>query len=258
MVREEPSPDWMTCPRCRLVDLRRGAGDLTGARLAGAVRKIIHGDNLVALAIAARRVRLGHLRRPAVQHRQGPEARSHQGDRHDRGGDAGDRGGFGGRRYTVERVASSTYDDSFDDFEAFLMPRIEAALRCLTKNGSLFVHLDYREVHYVKVALDRLLGRDRFVNEIIWAYDYGGAAEEPLARQARHDPLVRARPGRLRLRLRRHRSHPVHGAGPGRQGEGRDRQDADRRVVAHGGADERQARRRATRRRSRSACSRAS
>jgi site-specific DNA-methyltransferase (adenine-specific) len=86
----------------------------------------------------------------------------------------GDRGGFGGRRYEVEKVDSSAYVDSFDDFETFLIPRVELALRCLTPDGSLFVHLDSREVHYIKVALDRLLGRDRFMNEIIWAYDYGG------------------------------------------------------------------------------------
>lgn len=103
-------------------------------------------------------------------------------------GRPGDRGGFGGRRYEVERVPSSTYEDSFDDFEAFLMPRIEASLRCLTKNGSLFVHLDYREVHYVKVALDRLLGRDRFVNEIIWAYDYGGRPKNRWP--AKHDTIL--------------------------------------------------------------------
>ncbi|MEA2752282.1 MAG: hypothetical protein QOI41_6425 [Myxococcales bacterium] len=102
---------------------------------------------------------------------------------------AGDRGGFGGRRYDVERVASSgTYADSYEDFEAFLMPRIEASLRCLTKNGSLFVHLDYREVHYIKVALDRLLGRDRFVNEIIWAYDYGGRPKNRWP--AKHDTIL--------------------------------------------------------------------
>ena len=101
----------------------------------------------------------------------------------------GDRGGFGGRRYDVERVAGGgTYADSYDDFEAFLMPRIEASLRCLTKNGSLFVHLDYREVHYVKVALDRLLGRDRFVNEIIWAYDYGGRPKNRWP--AKHDTIL--------------------------------------------------------------------
>jgi site-specific DNA-methyltransferase (adenine-specific) len=87
---------------------------------------------------------------------------------------AGDRGGFAGKRFHVERVASSAYEDAFDDFESFLMPRVEASLRCLTPDGSLFVHLDAREVHYVKVALDRMLGRDRFMNEIIWSYDYGG------------------------------------------------------------------------------------
>jgi site-specific DNA-methyltransferase (adenine-specific) len=100
----------------------------------------------------------------------------------------GDRGGFGGRRYDASKVASGSYEDDFDDFEAFLMPRIEAALRCLTPDGSLFVHLDSREVHYVKVALDRLLGRDRFKNEIIWAYDYGGRAKNRWP--AKHDTLL--------------------------------------------------------------------
>ena len=101
---------------------------------------------------------------------------------------AGDRGGFGGRRYDVEKVASDSYVDDFDDFEAFLMPRIESALRCLTPDGSLFVHLDYREVHHIKVALDRRLGRDRFVNEIIWAYDYGGRPKNRWP--AKHDTIL--------------------------------------------------------------------
>ncbi len=86
----------------------------------------------------------------------------------------GTRAGFGGRRYDVERVESSRYEDQFDDFEAFLMPRIELARRCLTPDASVFVHLDYREVHYIKVALDRILGRHCFMNEIVWSYDYGG------------------------------------------------------------------------------------
>jgi site-specific DNA-methyltransferase (adenine-specific) len=103
-------------------------------------------------------------------------------------GAAGARGGFGGKRYDVERVESPAYDDAFDDFEAFLMPRIRLALRCLTPDGSLFVHLDAREVHYVKVALDRLLGRASFMNEIVWAYDYGG---RPKTRwPAKHDTIL--------------------------------------------------------------------
>jgi site-specific DNA-methyltransferase (adenine-specific) len=100
----------------------------------------------------------------------------------------GDRGGFGGKRYDVEKVESGSYVDEFDDFEAFLMPRIESAMRCLTASGSLFVHLDYREVHYIKVALDRLLGRKRFVNEIIWAYDYGGRPKNRWP--AKHDTIL--------------------------------------------------------------------
>lgn len=101
---------------------------------------------------------------------------------------AGERGGFGGRRYTVERVESSSFDDAFDAFEAFLLPRIESALRCMTDDGSLFVHLDYREVHHVKVALDRLLGRASFKNEIIWAYDYGGRPKNRWP--AKHDTIL--------------------------------------------------------------------
>jgi site-specific DNA-methyltransferase (adenine-specific) len=100
----------------------------------------------------------------------------------------GARGGFGGKRYDVETVPSGSYADDFDDFEGFLLPRIEAALRCLTHDGSLFVHLDYREVHYIKVALDRLLGRERFVNEIIWAYDYGGRPKNRWP--AKHDTIL--------------------------------------------------------------------
>jgi site-specific DNA-methyltransferase (adenine-specific) len=101
---------------------------------------------------------------------------------------AGQRGGFGGHRYEVEKVASGGYRDAFDDFDGFLLPRVRAALRCMTPDASLFVHLDCREVHYVKVALDRLLGRDRFKNEIIWAYDYGGRPRNRWP--AKHDTIL--------------------------------------------------------------------
>ena len=67
----------------------------------------------------------------------------------------GERTGFGGARYAVERVASATYEDTFDDYVRWLLERIAAGLRCLTDDGSLFVHLDQREVHHVKVALDQ-------------------------------------------------------------------------------------------------------
>jgi site-specific DNA-methyltransferase (adenine-specific) len=102
--------------------------------------------------------------------------------------ESGDRTGFGGRRYRSERFDSPRYSDSFSDYLDFLMPRIEAGLRCLTPDGSLFVHLDYREVHYVKVALDQILGRERFVNEIIWAYDYGGRPKNRWP--AKHDTIL--------------------------------------------------------------------
>jgi site-specific DNA-methyltransferase (adenine-specific) len=101
---------------------------------------------------------------------------------------AATRVGFGGRTYRSEVVGESGYDDAFDDYLGFLMPRIEASLRCLEPRGSLFVHLDAREVHHVKVALDRLLGRGRFMNEIVWAYDYGGRPRDRWP--AKHDTIL--------------------------------------------------------------------
>jgi site-specific DNA-methyltransferase (adenine-specific) len=87
-----------------------------------------------------------------------------------------------------QRRGALGYCDDFGDFPAFLLPRIEAALRCLTPDASLFVHLDFREVHYVKVALDRLLGRDKFINEIIWSYDFGGRPKRRWP--AKHDTIL--------------------------------------------------------------------
>lgn len=100
----------------------------------------------------------------------------------------GGRVGFGGRKYDVQPLESPTYSDVFDDYIGFLMARVEAALPCLTRDASIFVHLDYREVHYAKVALDQLLGRDHFQNEIIWAYDFGGRPKRRWP--AKHDTIL--------------------------------------------------------------------
>ncbi|RZO49328.1 MAG: site-specific DNA-methyltransferase [Sandaracinaceae bacterium] len=102
--------------------------------------------------------------------------------------EAGDRVGFGGHRYRTEAVASASYADRFDDYVGWLLPRIEASLRVLTPDASLFVHLDYRESHYVKVALDALLGRKSFMNEIVWAYDFGGRSKSRWS--AKHDTIL--------------------------------------------------------------------
>ena len=87
--------------------------------------------------------------------------------------EAGDRTGFQGRRYRTVRVGTKAYSDRFDDYLQFLEPRLQAAYRLLAPTGSFFFHIDYREVHYCKVRLDGIFGRESFINEIIWAYDYG-------------------------------------------------------------------------------------
>ena len=90
----------------------------------------------------------------------------------------GDRTGFGGNRYRTERQGSTSYLDAFEDYMAFLAPRIDEARRVLADNGSIFLHVDQHESHYCKVLLDRVFGRKSFINEIIWSYDYGGRSKK--------------------------------------------------------------------------------
>ena len=96
--------------------------------------------------------------------------------------------GFGGRTYTSSTVASSSYPDHQDDFLAFIEPRLAHARRLLAPTGTLYVHLDYREVHYVKVLLDRLFSRACFLNEIVWAYDYGARSKSRWP--TKHDTIL--------------------------------------------------------------------
>ena len=85
----------------------------------------------------------------------------------------GDRTGFQGKRYETIKLGENRYQDSFKDYRAFLEPRLREAYRILKTDGSLYFHIDYREVHYCKILLDEIFGRGAFINEIIWAYDYG-------------------------------------------------------------------------------------
>ncbi len=101
---------------------------------------------------------------------------------------AGDRTGFQGRRYRTTTLGATGYADSFDDYLAFLEPRLIEAHRVLAASGSLFFHGDCREVHYCKVLLDGIFGRESFINEIVWAYDYGGRPKRRWP--AKHDTIL--------------------------------------------------------------------
>ncbi|MEC7240607.1 MAG: DNA methyltransferase [Myxococcota bacterium] len=99
----------------------------------------------------------------------------------------GDRVGFQGERYRSETLGQAAYADAFDDFLGFLEPRLQQAHRLLAADGSLFFHIDYREAHYCKVLLDGIFGRAQFMNEIVWAYDYGARSKKRWS--TKHDTL---------------------------------------------------------------------
>ena len=100
----------------------------------------------------------------------------------------GDRVGFGGRTYKSRLLGESSYHDSFDDYLEFLEPRLTEARRLLTPSGTLYFHIDYREAHYCKLLLDEIFGRECFLNEIIWAYDYGARSKSRWP--AKHDTIL--------------------------------------------------------------------
>tara|TARA_Y100000589_G_scaffold173186_1_gene164435 strand:+ start:376 stop:1278 length:903 start_codon:yes stop_codon:yes gene_type:complete len=100
----------------------------------------------------------------------------------------GDRVGFKGQRYRTIDLGSKAFEDSFDDYLSFLEPRLNEAYRLLKPTGSFFFHIDYREVHYCKVLLDGIFGRDSFLNEIIWAYDYGARSRKRWS--PKHDNIL--------------------------------------------------------------------
>ncbi|MGA2926387.1 MAG: site-specific DNA-methyltransferase [Solirubrobacteraceae bacterium] len=101
---------------------------------------------------------------------------------------AGDRTGFGGRRYASRLLQTLSYEDAFADYLAFLEPRLARMRELLAPHGTLYFHIDYREAHYCKLLLDEIFGRDAFLNEIVWTYDYGA---KPRRRwPAKHDTIL--------------------------------------------------------------------
>jgi site-specific DNA-methyltransferase (adenine-specific) len=102
--------------------------------------------------------------------------------------EGGDRVGFGGNAYRSDVVDEKAYTDSFDDYVAFIEPRLREAHRVLNERGTLYFHIDYREAHYCKVLLDQIFGRECFLNEIIWAYDYGARSKSRWP--AKHDTIL--------------------------------------------------------------------
>ncbi|HEY7961272.1 MAG TPA: site-specific DNA-methyltransferase [Solirubrobacteraceae bacterium] len=100
----------------------------------------------------------------------------------------GDRVGFAGRRYATTELPGRAYADAFGDYQGFIAPRLDEARRLLASHGTLYFHIDYREAHYCKILLDQIFGRQCFLNEIIWAYDYGARTKRRWP--AKHDTIL--------------------------------------------------------------------
>lgn len=152
--------------------------------MSGIRNKVIEADNLSALSsIPDASVQLIYIDPPFNTGRKQTRGASIT-----RRSETGGRVGFKGLRYETIRETVLSYDDEFADYWAFLEPRLEEAWRLLTHTGTLYLHLDYREAHYAKVLLDALFGRECFLNEIIWAYDYGAKSKSRWP--SKHDTIL--------------------------------------------------------------------
>ena len=152
--------------------------------MSGIRNKVIEADNLSALSsIPDASVQLIYIDPPFNTGRKQTRGASVT-----RRSETGGRVGFKGLRYETIRETVLSYDDEFADYWAFLEPRLEEAWRLLTHTGTLYLHLDYREAHYAKVLLDALFGRECFLNEIIWAYDYGAKSKSRWP--SKHDTIL--------------------------------------------------------------------
>jgi site-specific DNA-methyltransferase (adenine-specific) len=150
------------------------------------VSRIIQGDNLPVLAgLADEAFTLIYLDPPfntgRVQKRQSTTSVRTQAG-------VGSVTGFKGRSYERIKGDLLAYDDVFENYWEFIEPRLIEAWRLLAPDGTLYLHLDYREAHYAKVLLDALFGRESFLNEIIWAYDYGAKSKSRWP--AKHDTIL--------------------------------------------------------------------
>ena len=157
------------------------------ARSLAGVDRILLGDNLPLLAAEpSGSVTMAYLDPPFNTGR--PQTRRTLATTPATGPAGGDRTGFGGRRYATRLLEESSYRDRFDDYLGFLEPRLREVRRLLAPHGTLYFHIDYREAHYCKLLLDELFGRECFLNELIWAYDYGA---KPRSRwPAKHDTIL--------------------------------------------------------------------
>ena len=159
----------------------------------------------------------------------------------------GDRTGFAGRRYRTSEVSRLSYLDVHDDYLGMLDPLLQQARRLLAASGTLYLHIDFREAHAVKLLLDDVFGARRVPQRADLGLRLRRPGPRPVAGQARHDLRLRPHTRRALLRPGRRRAHPVPVPRPRRPGEGRPRQAAHRRLVAHHRPDQRTPRRRVTR-----------
>jgi len=89
-----------------------------------------------------------------------------------------------GKKFKDYNDNLGTVQDSIIWYE----PRLQEMFRLLKDTGSIYLQMDYRIVHYMKVKMDEIFGIKNFKNHIIWPYTGGGSSHRYFARK--HDDIL--------------------------------------------------------------------
>lgn len=121
------------------------------------------------------------------------------------------------------------YSDKYVNYMDFLVPHLMQLHRVLKETGTMYLHLDYRWVHYVKVECDKIFGYDNFLNEIVWSYNYGGRGKDRWP--AKHDTILVYVKNRGKHTFNWDNIDRIPYAAPELQHVGRTKEEAEKRIA---------------------------
>ena len=134
------------------------------------------------------------------------------------------------RKKGTEIVSKIGYSDKFDDYVEFLRPHLVEMHRALKVTGTMYLHMDWRWVHYAKVECDKIFGYDNFLNEVIWSYNFGGRGKDKWP--AKHDTILVYVKERGKHTFNWEEIDRIPYVAPELQYVGRSKEDAEKRIAA--------------------------
>jgi site-specific DNA-methyltransferase (adenine-specific) len=92
------------------------------------------------------------------------------------------------RKKAGKTVSKIEYSDKYENYLDFLEPHLIQMHKVLKSTGTMYLHMDWRWVHYAKVMCDGIFGMENFLNEVVWSYNFGGRGKDRWPQK--HDTIL--------------------------------------------------------------------